>query len=197
MTIIDFLKLTFMPPKNPEQIARAITEKIANYSINLFKNDDFRRMNNFDKIDTIEQDRIFNEILVSGIAITIFIFETLGNRTNNNRVNQFYAEMKIELESSYPNWLRELGSKESDAALWKDLIKMRVDEYENDYQENRKEIQKRTKAAFAYVFVVAIGGGKHIARSKKKIMDNIFKQFLRWNTSLTDEILKILEKTTH
>lgn len=193
MSIIDLIKSTFNPPKNPEQLARAITEKIANSSFVFFKDENIRSLLNFEKISVTEQDRIFNEILVSGITIAILIFATLENKTKNERIKQFHIEMQIELTSSYPNWLKELGAEQNNADLWKELIKMRVNEYEKDYEENEKEIKKQTDAKLAFVFVVAIGGNKHICRGKKKDMNLTFKPFLRWNVNLANEILKIIE----
>ena len=105
--------------------------------------------------------------------------------------------MQIELESSYPNLLKELGSNPSDADLWKKLIRMRVEEYQNDYEKNKKSIKKLTDMAFPYVFVVAISGSKHIARNKKKIVDRIFKPFLKWNVLLTEEMLEVLAKSKY
>jgi len=194
MSIFDKIKSAIIPPKNPEELARAIIEKIANMSFGLFKNENFREMNNFNKLEITEQDRIFNEILVTGIALSILTFETLESRAKNERIKGSYSEIQVEIASRYPNWLKELGGEENNIDLWRDLIKMRVEEYENDFKENEKEIKKRSDTPLPYIFVTAIGGAKHISRSNKKIMDNIFKPFLKWNITLVNEILKIMEK---
>src|SRR4030065_1543436 len=124
MSILDKLKSILVPPKNPEELAKAITEKIANMSFGLFKNEDFRNMNNFKKIDITEQDRIFNEIIVSGLALAIMMFEAMENKAKSEKIKESYSEIQVELASRYPNWLKELGSKESDVDLWRELTKM-------------------------------------------------------------------------
>lgn len=195
MSITDFIKLNIFPPKNPNELARRMTEKTAELAFKLFRDENFRQLNNFKEINQVEQDRIFNEIVVSGIVLTILIFENLENKSQNKKNNQFYSEMQMELESSYGNWLRDLGSQEEHASLFKDLIKMRLKEYERDYQKFQKEVLKHTNTQFPYLFIVAIGGSTHIARSKKKLIEAILKPFTKWCSLLTDKQLHILHKS--
>jgi hypothetical protein len=194
MNITDFIKFNLFPPKNPNEIARVMTEKIAKHAFDMFKNKDFRQLNNFEKIDQIEQDRIFNEIIVSGVVLAIFIFEKLRDASQNKKFDQFYSEMQMELESSYGNWLRDLGAQEEHASLFKDLIKMRLKEYQKNYHKFQKEVQKRVDTKFPYLFIVAIGGSTHIARNKNKLVEDNLKPFTKWCTLLTDDMLKILHK---
>jgi len=194
MNITDFIKFNLFPPKNPNEMARVITEKIAKHAFNLFNDKYFRQLNNFEKINQVEQDRIFNEIIVSGIVLAILIFETLKDKSKNKNYNQFYLEMQMELESSYGNWLRDLGAQEEHASLFKDLIRMRLKEYQKNYHKFQKEVLKRVNTKFPYLFIVAIGGSTHIARSKSKLTDDNLKPFTKWCTLLTDELLQILHK---
>ncbi len=171
-----------------------MTEKIAKQAFNLFNNKDFRQLNNFERIDQVEQDRVFNEIVVSGIVLAILIFEKLNDKSQNKKYNQFYLEMQMELESSYGNWLRDLGSQEEHASLFKDLIKMRLKEYQKNYHKFQKEVLKHVNTKFPYLFIVAIGGSTHIARSNSKLAEDILKPFTKWCTLLTDELLQVLQK---
>lgn len=195
MSITDFIKLNIFPPRNPNEIARRMTEKTAELAFKLFRDEEFRQLNNFKEINQVEQDRIFNEIVVSGIVLTILIFENLEDKSQNKKNNQFYSEMQMELESSYGNWLRDLGSQGEHASLFKDLIKMRLKEYERDYKKFQKGVLKHTNTQFPYLFMVAIGGSTHIARSKKKLIEVILKPFTKWCSLLTDKQLHILHKS--
>ena len=129
LSFFTFLKYSLFPPKEPEEIAKRITEKIAQSSFSFFKNTRFRDLLDFQNLSQIEQDRIFNELVVTGQSAAILMFETLEQRAKTKTAAQFYRDLQIEIESRYSNWLKELGVEPEHFMLWKKLVKMRTQEY--------------------------------------------------------------------
>ena len=179
--------------ENTEIIARKITEMIADESYHLFRDKKFRRLNNFEKIDQVEQDRIFNEIVVSGLALAVLMFEALAELNSENRkdLEQLFLNLKVETTSYYGNWLKEMGTEVEFADLWKGLIEMRCDEYHKDRDEYLKDIKIK---ANPWKHIVSIGGFRHITRGKGKAEDELFKIFIHWIDNISKQITKILLK---
>lgn len=179
MSFLDSLKHNLFPPKNPEEITKKITENIADSAFEFFKKPEFRNLVNFDKLSRTEQDRIFNEIVITGLSLAVLMFEGMEGMAKKESPKQFYREMQIEMASRYGNWLKEIGTPLEFTDLWKKLIQMRVDEYRKDYQEHRKKLEKDWKKN-PWVFVAALGGYHHIRRGKGKPDDILFKMVLKW-----------------
>lgn len=174
--------------KAPDIIARKITEKIASSAFKLFRDRKFRRLVELEKFDQTEQDRIFNEIVISGIALGYLFFDSLSERPEHDN-DSYFSETKIELLSSYGNLLLEIGSKEEDASLFKTVIQMRIDECQKEYQKNKADLPPQKEVVWP--FVVAIAGYDHIKRGKGKPEDPLFDMFLKW----TKDIFKMILKT--
>lgn len=187
MSILELIKYNLFPPKRPDEIAKRLTEKIAGESFKLFREPQFHELVNYEKLQKEEQDRIFNEIVLTGLALAILMFGYLEEYTKNERAKQFYAELQMEMESYYSNWLKELGTPTEFTELWKKLIKMRTDEYRRDYKEHQKELEKDWKKN-PWVFVATIGGYHHIRRGKGKPEDPLFKFFLKWVIKIANDI---------
>lgn len=193
MSFFEGFKYKLFPPKNTFEIAKLLTEKIASESFTFFKEPRFRELINFEKISQTEQDRIFNEIVATGIALSVVMFEKLAALAPHEEIRQFYAELQLEMRSYYANWLKELGTPQKFTDLWKQLIKMRTDEYEKDYQTHQKELERDWKKN-PWVFVATYGGYHHLRRGKGKSEDPLFKMFLKWNIKIANQITEILKK---
>jgi len=174
--------------KDPEQVAKKITENIAAKSFKLFRDKKFRRLNNFENIDQVEQDRIFNEIVLTGLALAILTFENLEKRTRETPMfEQYFRYLQLEMANYYGNWLNELGSKPSDVELWKKLVKMRCDEYKKD---EKRFLRKKNSLKNEWPHITAIGGFRHITRGKGKPEDELFIIFIRWIAGIYENISK-------
>lgn len=187
--ILDFLKKS----KNPEEIAKKITEKVVDSAFKFYRSEKFRSFTDLETLEKTEQDRIFNELIANGIVLGILMFDALAEKTKSERAKNFYHELMIELSSRYSNWLKELGTPKNFCEMWKNLIQMRVDEYLKDYQEHEKEIKDPFKRN-PWVFVAAIGCHRHIRRGKSK-PDELFKPILHWILDTADIISKITLKS--
>lgn len=173
---------------SPDIIARKITEKIASSSFKLLRNKKFRKLVELESFEQFEQDRIFNEIVISGISLGVLFFQTLSERAVY-KDDSYLLEVKTELLSSYGNLLKKIGSSKDDADLFKVVIQMRVEEYQKVFKKNKKHLPHQKEVAWP--FVVAIGGYDHIMRGKGKPDDPLFKMFLEWTKMIFKLILKI------
>lgn len=183
--------------KNPDELAKILTEKIANSAFAFFRQNNFREAVNFNGLVQEEQDRIFNELVATGVSLAILMFTTmsdLAQKKKKDHVVEFYQELIIELYSRYGNWLRELGTEEKFALMWKDLIEMRVEEYRKDHLEHKKELPDELKAN-PWISVCSIGYLYHIRRGKPEKKDDLFILILRWIKSIAIEISRITLKS--
>jgi hypothetical protein len=181
------------PLKSPDEVARKITEMVASEAFKLFRDKKFRRSSLLETFDQTEQDRIFNEIVVSGLSLAVLMFEALSERAKDKKeISQYYAELQMESASRYGNWLKEMGTPPALADMWKGLINMRVDEYRKDYRKYKRELSDDKAKGNPWVFVVAIGGHNHLRRGKGKPEDELLKIFLRWVCSIAEKISREL-----
>lgn len=164
--------------KNPEMIARKITEQVAESAFGLFKNKKFRNLLDFDSLSQVEQDRIFNEIVLTGLSLAVLMFRSLGEIAQNN-AKDFFNELQMETTSYYRSWLKKLGVAEKDARIWKELIGMRCEEYQKDFDQNRADLPDPKKSN-PWIAVLAIGGYHHIRRGKVSPDDPLYSMFLNW-----------------
>lgn len=176
--------------KTPQDVARQITEKIAHSSFKIFKDRKFRQLVDFDNLEQTEQDRIFNELVVTGLSLAILMFRTLAELTKDEASN-YYSELQVETKSRYGNWLRELGVENEFTNLWKELIEMRCKEYQKNFQDYQKQLP-RPQESNPWIPVVAIGGYTHIRRGKTKQEDPLFLPIVRWVKELAITISKTL-----
>jgi len=148
-------------------------------------------MLNFSKIDQIEQDRMFNEFVVTGLSLAILMSETIS-QLNEEKSNSF-KKFKDEMFIYYPDWLKELGVEEKYCEIWRKLIEMRCDEYRKDFEEYQGR-PPNPKKVNPWVSVVAIGGLHHLRRGKTSPEDSLFKHLLAWLKFLANDVEKLFLK---
>lgn len=177
--------------QNPEIIARKITEMIVNESFRLFRDKKFRNLCKLETFEQVEQDRIFNEIVVSGLALSILMFESLAelNRGKKQDLEQLYLNLKLEMTSCYGNWLKELGTEQKFVDIWKELIEMRCAEYRKNKEKYLKHMNIEKNP---WQHIVSIGGFDHITRGKGKPEDELFQIFIHWVNKISNQIVKTM-----
>lgn len=188
--LFRFLRL-FFGPAPPDIIADMMVRKIAHKSFRFFRDEEIREMLNFSKIDQTEQDRIFNEIVLTGLCLAILMIEMLAKITESDNKKEYYKKLREELFIRYPEWLAELGVEKKYVKMWRKLIQMRCDEYEQDFREHRGSLPLVDEGN-PWIPVVAIGGLDHLRRGKLVRKDPLFKRLLSLTTSVAIKIEKII-----
>lgn len=188
-----FLRKLIFGPLAPEKIAKKIVEKVSKLAFRFFRDSEIREMLNFSKISQTEQDRIFNELVVSGLGVTILSLETVAQLTGAER-SGLYQKVEKEVIAYYPNWLSELGVEKKYTDIWRELIKMRCDEYRRHFREYRSHLVDLEKEN-PWPIIVAIDGLQHLRKGKTSPEDSLFKHFRIWIRFLSNKIEEIVVRS--
>ena len=174
-----------------ETTAAALNEASANYAFQLFSDKGFRRLANFEILSQVEQDRIFNELVVAYIVLVILVLEAPDLRVPRE-FRDYLVLLKEKIPKAYLKYLRTLGIAAEHLLNWEKLISLRYDEYARDRHEVRAaamQVESSEKVLdlddlskiqlLVPVQAVAIGCHHHICRGETTGHDELFKLTLR------------------
>ena len=171
--------------------AGRLAEAAAHHAFGLFRDKDFRRLAGLEKLSQVEQDRIFNELVVSGLVLIMLVLEAPDLRVPHE-FRDHLTEVKKMVSQAYIDSLRTLGVEPEHLHIWEKLISLRYDEYAKDRHEVRTaamQIESAEKALdlddlskiqlLVPVQAVAIGCHHHVCRGATDGRDELFKLMLR------------------
>ncbi len=171
--------------------AAALAEAAASSAFLLFRDKQFRRLANFEKLSQTEQDRIFNELVIASLVLIMLVLEAPDLRVARE-FRDYLADLNKRVPKAYVDHLRSLGVKARHLRDWKKLIAMRYEEYARDRHDVRAaamHIESSQKGLdlddlskiqmLVPVQAVAIGCHHHICRGKTDGRDELFKLTLR------------------
>lgn len=174
-----------------ETTAAALNEAAANYAFQLFSDKGFRRLVNFEILSQVEQDRIFNELVVAYVVLVILVLEAPDLRVPRE-FRDYLVLLKEKVPKAYLEYLRTLGVETEHLLNWEKLISLRYEEYARDRHEVRSaamQVQSSEKVLdlddlskiqmLVPVQTVAIGCHHHICRGETTGRDDLFKLTLR------------------
>lgn len=181
--------------ESPEQMAEAtaagLVQVAAHNAFQLFRDKEFRRLVSFDILSQVEQDRIFNELVVSYVVLILLILEAPDLRVPRE-FRDYLLALKEKIPKAHLDYLRKLGLEAEHLQGWEKLIGLRYDEYAKDRHEVRSaamQIESSEKALdlddlskiqmLVPVQTVAIGCHDHVCRGETKGRDELFKLTLR------------------
>ncbi len=170
--------------------AAALVQAAAKYAFQLFRDKGFRRLARFDRLNPVEQDRVFNELVVAYVVLVILILEAPDLRVSRE-FRDYLVDLKEKIPKAHLDYLRTLGVETEHLRDWEKLIALRYDEYAKDRHEVRSaamQIQSSEKALdlddlskiqmLVPVQAVAIGCHHHVCRGDTKGRDDLFKLIL-------------------
>ena len=178
-----------------EQISAATASNLvkaaAHQAFQLFQEKDFRRLANFDVLAQVEQDRIFNELVVSFIVLLMLMLEAPDLRVPPE-LRDYLQGIRERIPEAHINYLSSLGIEPHHLRDWQKLLDLRYEEYVKDKHEVRAaamELESSEKPLelndlskiqlLVPVQTVAIGGHDHICRGATRGRDELFKLTLR------------------
>jgi len=181
--------------ESPEQLAgaaaAALSEASAHLAFKLFQNKEYRRSARFDALDTVEQDRIFNELVVAHLVLIMLILEAPDLRIAPE-FRDHLARLKELVPKAYVDNLETLGVEDEHLRVWEELISLRYEEYAKDRlgvrsaamhleaQEKPLELADLSRIQLLLpVQAVAIGCHHHVCRGEKDGRDELFKLVLK------------------
>lgn len=148
-----------------------------------FKDEKFRGLIKFDQQSQTEQDRIFNELVVTNIVSLMLLLDQSVQETVAPDKKEYLKALRSSVPEYYGAFLRRVGMEEEFAIIWDKLIQLRYDEYSNDMLEVRREFfnaGEKDLNEFAHdnrlmIFqTIALGLYRHLTHGKIKKGDPLY-----------------------
>ncbi len=171
--------------------AAALDQAAASYAFQLFSDKEFRRLLSFDRLSQVEQDRVFNELVVAYVVLVILVLEAPDLRVPDE-FRGYLVDLNEKIPKAHLDYLRTLGVETEHLRDWQKLIAMRYDEYAKDRHEVRAAAMKIESSEkvldlddlskiqmLVPVQAVAIGCHHHVCRGDTRGNDDLFKLTLR------------------
>lgn len=171
----------------------------AKKSFNMFKDSKFRELAHFSDIDQVEQDRIFNELVVTNLIMAVLLLEQSIRETNNPDKKEYFRALKDSLLKYFIKYLTRLGIADEFTEIWGKLIELRYDEYIQEINKFRKEFlnsndEKISALALEKSVLIfqslAFGLYRHIVRGKIIKDDPLYKYIQLYLMEIHKGILK-------
>ena len=174
-----------------EATAAGLAQTAAGAAFQLFREKQFRRLAGFEQLSQVEQDRIFNELVVAFVVLIMLLLEAPDLRVAGE-FQDYLAGLNKSIAKAHVNHLRTLGVETNHLRDWEKLMAMRYEEYARDRHEVRAaamQIESAEKSLdlddlskiqlLVPVQAVAIGCHHHICRGDTEGRDDLFKLTLR------------------
>ncbi|MFH0779661.1 MAG: hypothetical protein V1928_02260 [Parcubacteria group bacterium] len=185
--IITFYRhLKYCPhPSKLEYKCRKLVMGGANQALYIFNDKDVRRLLNFDKVDTEEQNRFFNEFTVTNIVLLMLILEYKIAGAEDDLRKEYLQALKAHVPKYYIGMLARFGIEKQYIDDWEKLIGLRYEEYDDEILEWRREIMNEENApealqkiasekALLIFQAVSFGLYRHLRRSKVEPQDRLY-----------------------
>lgn len=174
-----------------EATVEGLSQAAASSAYELFSDKNFRRIASLELLSQVEQDRIFNELVVAFLVLTMLLLEAPDLRVPQELRN-YLAGLNQRIPGAYVENLKTLGVEADHLRDWEKLIAMRYEEYARDRHQVRAtamQIESAEKSLdlvglskiqlLVPVQAVSIGCHHHICRGNSEGHDELFKQILK------------------
>lgn len=184
----------FNKKRESKEKAKEINIFAATSAFKIFRDRKFRSLLNFDQQSQTEQDRFFNELVVSTLILSIYIVRDCSIGRDDDQ-EEYWHEVKSNLKSQFIAYIDEIGIPRKFVDVWSKLIDLRKTEYDRDKIEMRsemmtsKEFQSQVEnIRLIRTQVIAIGCLRHLRRGKEKPKDPLYLFLLKWIMNLNKKI---------
>jgi hypothetical protein len=170
-----------------KETAAALVQFASRSAFQLFNDNRFRRLARFEQLSQVEQDRIFNELVVASVVLIMLVLEAPDLRVAGEFRN-YLADLHKKIPQAHIDSLRTLGVKTKNLRDWEKLIALRYEEYARDKHDVRAaamQIESAEKGLglddlskiqmLVPVQAAAIGCHHHICRGDSEGRDELFK----------------------
>lgn len=192
----------FGKEKDEEWLAKRTSQKLINFVVHsafrVYKDEEFRDQFNFFSLDKVEQDRLFNELEITALCFLLFILDSANEWARFEKVI-FWQKVRQRVIKDFLNWLKELKIPSQHTLLWRKVIKMRYNEYREDWPKIYqvagladpkfiKSNKERRKKGYVRIMTIAIGALYHLRRGKTSPKDAFFKELRTWLEVLNSQL---------
>lgn len=177
-----------IPEEILNRLGQVLANAVARVSFMLWEKKEFKEMIDFDKISQTEQDRIFNELEVSFLGLFYLYLDNLSSQLEEGMEKELVEKLKPALKKGFISLYEDLKIEKKFVDIWKELINMRFEEYEKDFQLLMKEGKKikkmkedeKLKLFWARVETITLACLQHIRRGKLEHKDPLRKYLQDW-----------------
>ncbi|MHC4423658.1 MAG: hypothetical protein ACYSWR_03170 [Planctomycetota bacterium] len=173
------------------ETAAALVHAAGGSAFQLFQDKQFRRLAGFEQLSQVEQDRIFNELVVACVVLIMLVLEAPDLRVAVE-FRDYLSDLNKKIPKAHLDYLKASGVKSKYLRDWEKLITMRHEEYARDKHdvraaamqiessEKRLDLDDLSKIQMLVpVQAVAIGCHHHICRGDTEGQDDLFNLTLR------------------
>ena len=185
-------------PPQPE--TKHLVRMVCGSAYQVFLHEDFRTLVQFEKQSQTEQDRMFNEFVVTALILLLFTVDDTLVRLQNKRFH-FWKEVRVLAPGEFTAWLSSIGVAGQYVDIWRKLIDLRLAEYTDERKLARKAWDEHfahhpdkavlTDAA-ALIETLTVGSLLHIMRGQAKTdpTDPLRRHLRTWLTMLHHRLVK-------
>lgn len=178
--IKKFKRMAIQPYQEASMLVRLVTD--SGYKV--FTDEQFRKSINFEKE---EQDRIWNEIAVTGLIFLLSFLDDYLKADDSDR-RPFWVEVKNEIIPEFIKWLEELKIPDEFLETWKKSIDLRMEEFKDKrkitFDMFKKEFSDddtpEFKNAFIRLHTLSISCSFHITRGDDQKVVLLKKHLNAW-----------------
>lgn len=192
--LLRFLLKKLGPEKMTEELV-AITSGSA---YKTFIEEKFRQPLDFERQTQTEQDRFFNELVVTTLILCKYTLDTALTNQEKEEDRLYWRTVKKAFLPAYLVWLANLKIPQKFVKVWGKLLDLRLAEYDQDKVEMRRQMMESKEfqdqvlnVRFIRVHVLAIGCLRHLRRGKETPKDPLFLYLLKWLTDLNKKLEKL------
>ncbi len=181
-----------------DQWANFIVKETAELAGEVFNEPQFQELSKEKELDQEEQNRIFNEVQVTGLVYSMLFIEQRRQFLDENRAI-LWREVINKIPDTFCAWLVEIGIEQQYIDVWRKLIDLRLREYKEarfgvrDILEEElrdEEGSDNIKDVYYCLEGVAIGSTLHIMRGKMKRDDFLRRHMKTWLVVLQQDLIR-------
>ena len=189
-----FLRSFFHQEHTTVEVVKKLTDCIGIEVGRLFNDKEFQELLHFDKLNDKEKNSIEYELFIGGFSFGVLFFEHVSTQ-NEYPINEIFATLGIELNSSFGNELTKHGANEEMRDVWNTAIRKRVIEYREFYENNKDELPNEVKKSYYWQYIIADRSMDRLRKGKKDSKDLLFEKIFSWTIEISNKMFKIVNKT--
>jgi len=192
--------------KTWQDLGEKLVQVVCYSSFEIFKAQEFRELTGFEGLDQTEQDRLFNELEVTGICLLLFLLddyiELVKNDDDDPVKKQVFISVRDAVKPEFLKILKGLDIEQKHLDTWGKLIDLRFKEYKKDIPEIEKAFRQmgenfktpKIKLLERRTQIMAAGGHTHICRGRTDSRDKLYLQIRRWLAGLDNKLSMPFDK---
>ena len=146
-----------------------------------FKHEKFRKALDFKNQKQAEQDRLFNELIVTNIVMILILLDQKIAASDPDSRRDYLRALRSQVPSHYYGFLKKIGIPADFVETWRQLTDLRHDEYARDMLDWRQVLMKKDSKlgednTLAIFQALAFGLFRHLRRGQTEKDDPFYRE---------------------